>query len=117
MKKLTLEEILAAPDLAEKTIEVPEWGGAVTVRGFSKAKQQALRHEAMGEDGTLDADKVEMLMFCYGVVEPEISSASYGALREKNAGAIDRVLQEILKISGLSESALREAEAQFPKRS
>lgn len=117
MKKLTLEEILAAPDLAEKTVEVPEWGGTVVVRGFSKAVQQTLRREAMGEDGTLDADKVEMLMFCYGVVEPEIGSASYVALREKSAGAIDRVLKEILALSGLSEDALREAEAQFPKRS
>lgn len=115
-KKLTLEEILSAHDLVEKTVSVPEWGGEVVVRGFSKAKQQALRREATDAEGNLDSDKVEMLMFCYGIVDPEISSESYLALRDKNAGAIDRVLKEILAISGLGPEALAEAQSQFPKR-
>ncbi len=113
-KKLTLDEILASSDLVEKVVQVPEWGGEVLVRGFSKARQQALRREATDAEGNLDSDKVEMLMFCYGVVDPEIQPEAYLQLREKNAGVIDRVLKVILEISGLGPEALAEAQAQFP---
>jgi hypothetical protein len=44
---LSVEDILTAPDIAEKVVEVPEWGGAVKIRSFTKARQIALRNEAM----------------------------------------------------------------------
>lgn len=114
LKFLTEAEILAAHDIASKVVEVPQWGGCVRVQGLSKAQQQAMRRDANGPDG-LDTDTMELLMFKYGVAEPKFSDAGIQALKEKSSAAFDLVLQEIIKVSGVSEEAIKQAEAEFPK--
>lgn len=111
---LTLEQVLEAPDLEEREVEVPEWGGSVKIRSFSKAAQQDLRRKAMVKN-ELDTDRLEMLMFIHGVVEPQFTEEHYEALRQKSAGAIDRVLRAILELSGLTREAVDQAKRLFPE--
>jgi len=112
-KILTVEDILSAPDLPEKEVYIPEWGGSVRIRGFSKATQQELRRQATGPGGELDTEKMEMLLFLHGVVEPHFTEEHYGALREKSAVAIDSVLQAIIDLAGLSRGAVDNAKRSF----
>lgn len=112
-KLLSIDAILTCPDLEEKDVKVTEWKGAVRIRGFSKARQQQIRKDAMV--GTeINSDRFEMLMFIHGVIEPQFTEAHYEQLREKSASAIDRVLQEIMNISGMAtEAAVKQAEKNF----
>jgi hypothetical protein len=111
-KRLSAVEILAVSNLQEKEIEIPQWDGNVMIREFSKAKQQQIRKEATMSD-VIDVDKLELLMFIHGVIDPVFSEQDYYSLREKSAVAIDAVLKEIMAISGLNETAIKEAEKQF----
>ena len=113
---LTVEAILGAKDLKEEVIEVPEWGGSVRVRSFSKKGQQEVRELATIAD-ELDEQRLEMFMFIKGVVDPEFTDDTYELLREKNAGVIDRILNRIMELSGMSPEALANAERRFPAAS
>ena len=109
---LSVEDILTAPDIEEKVVEVPEWGGAVKIRSFTKQRQMQLRQQSMkGEE--LDSEAMELLMFIEGVVEPEFSVSHIELLKGKSATAMDRVLQAILTLGGLTPEAQKEMERDF----
>ncbi len=42
MKPLTRDQILQCSDIQTESVEVPEWGGAVLVKGLSGAERDAL---------------------------------------------------------------------------
>ena len=63
--------------------------------------------------GELDTDRIELLMFVYGVVEPQFTADQYGALALLHGGAIDRVLKALIRISGMDTSALEVAKRKF----
>lgn len=110
---LSVEDILSAPDLPEREVEVPEWGGSVRIRGFTKATQQEMRRLA-SDGGDLNADRLEMLMFIRGVVEPQFAEADYEALQQKSAVVIDRILRAIMALAGLTREAVDDAKRLFP---
>lgn len=110
-RMLTVADILAASDITEEIVDVPEWGGPVTIRGLTKAKQHELR--GMSTDprtGQIDTNKLEMQLFIHGVVDPKIEPIQATELLQKSAGAIDRVLKRIMTISGMSEEAVKDAQ-------
>lgn len=109
---LTADAILNAIDLEEKIVEVPEWNGAVKIKGFTKAVQQKLRRQAT-VNGELDTDRFEMLMFIHGVSEPQFSEDQYEALRNKSAAPIDRVLREVMGLAGLTEEVQKQVQKSF----
>lgn len=112
-KMLSAEAILAVNDLVEEVVEVPEWAGAVRVRAFTKALQQQMREEAR-IGGEVQNDRLEILMLIYGMVEPQFTPEQCELLRRKHAGALDRVLDRILTISGLKAEAVEVAKRKFP---
>jgi hypothetical protein len=105
-KILTIDEILAVPDLEEKIVEVPEWGGSVRVKGMTKREQQQLRKQATDPlTGRIDPDRLEILMLAHCLAEPRITVEQAEQLAEKSAVAVDRVLQAIMDVAGLSDAA------------
>lgn len=113
-KILSLDEILAAPDLDEKTVEVPEWGGAVVVHGMTKKEQQQLRKQATDPlTGQVDPDKIEILMLAHCLAEPKITVEQAEQLAQKSAAAFDKVLTAIMDVAGLSEEVQKQALKSF----
>lgn len=110
---LTREQLLGADDLVEEDIYVKEWGGWIQVRAFSKGVQIEIRERAM-VDEEVKQDKLQMISFLEGVVQPAFELGDQEALKEKNALAFDRVLKLIFKISGMAtddeEAEAKEAE-------
>lgn len=109
-RRLTVSDILAANDIVEEDVAVPEWGGSVRIRAFTKAKQLELR--AMATDprtGQVDEVRLELQIFIHGVIDPVFPPVHATELREKSAGAIDRVLKRIVAISGMSGGAIASA--------
>ncbi len=109
---LSREDILMANDVVEVIVEVPEWNGSVKIRTMTKAKQLQLRENA-SVNGKVDGARLEVLMFVAGVIEPQFTAADYDALKDKNAKAMDRVLEKIMSSSGLSEDALKATEKEL----
>lgn len=109
MPRLTLEDIVAAQDLAEDTIDVPEWGGSLLVRAMTKQRQIEIRDEGVGEKGL-----TELLMFAACVIEPPFTAADVTILRGKAAAVFDRVMRRILELNGANAGAVEQAKARFP---
>ncbi len=109
-KILTLEEIKAAGDLPREEVPVPEWGGSVVVQGISVAEGMALLRQMQDAKGEIDPEKAALLAFAYGVVEPQISRDDLEWLKQKSLGAVTRVTQAFMRLSGLDQAALKEAQ-------
>jgi len=117
VKILSVMDILSAADITEEVVYVPEWNGSVRIRAFTKGRQQELRGMATDQRGKLDTEKLELQLFIYGVIEPKFVPIQMTELREKSAGALDRVIKRIMAISGLSEESIAEAEKSDADRS
>jgi hypothetical protein len=111
-KILTVEDILTAPDIQERLVEVPEWGGAVKIRSFTKHRQIELRQKAL-VGNEVDSERMELLMFVEGVVEPQFGPEHIDLLKGKSASAMDRVLGAILELGGMTPEAQNEMERDF----
>lgn len=105
---LTVDEIVACPDLEEQDVYVPQWKGSVRIRSFTKAQQQDLRRQATDpRTDKIDTDKMELLVFCRGVVEPRFDDIQFLNLKKKSAAAIDTVLRAVFALSGLTPEAAK----------
>lgn len=103
-------DILARQDAAEKVVDVPEWGCSVKVRAISKGRELLIRKQAVSGNN-IDEQRLESLYFVYGVVEPEFTPEHIGQLLDKSSGPFNKVLQEVLKISGLTDEDVEAAKA------
>ena len=108
----TIEQILAAPDIGTKLLYVPEWSCNIKIRGISKREQVDIRKQAQ-RGNVVDAALLEGLMFIAGVEEPQFSKEHYGQLMLKASGVVDRVLKEILSLSGLDQDDLEGVKISF----
>jgi hypothetical protein len=114
MKILTAEDIWAAKDIEERTVPVPQWGGAVRIRTLSQKQSAELRRKAtrinpQTKQSELDNEALEELLFIEGVVEPKFSITDYGKLGDKSMAAMTTVLKAIMEASGFSSESVNEA--------
>nr|WP_230404857.1 hypothetical protein [Nitratidesulfovibrio sp. HK-II]GBO98277.1 hypothetical protein RVX_3316 [Nitratidesulfovibrio sp. HK-II] len=61
---LTRDDILKAQDLPTAVVDVPEWGGQVTLRGFSAAARDNLAKRGTDENGGVEISNAEFLALC-----------------------------------------------------
>lgn len=113
-KRKTAAEILATQDAATEDVFVPEWDTMVTVIGLTKRQQLDIRNKSIVND-EVDFEKSQAMLFLEGVVDPRFTEDQLPALFEKNAGAVDRVLKVVLRLSGMQPEDVRKREAEFSK--
>ena len=108
---LTRDEILRADDLSLTSVEVPEWGGAVYVRALRAGEREQLERQIRHDD-TLQGfrELVVATAVSDGAGEPLFSQDDLPALAAKNGAVVDRLAQEILRLSGMGADAVEEAE-------
>lgn len=119
MPMLTVEAILAAADLPEEVVPVPEWGGAVKVRGLSRASYDAIAEASTvavaptgpGQTATTKRDdaKFSDQLFLACVVEPRFTEAHLAGLRNKSLSALNRVYEAIGRVLKTDVSAAKSA--------
>ena len=106
MAILSKEEILAAVDLPEEVISIPEWGGDVKVRGMSAEERVRWLKETQDDKGQIDPEKAAYIAVIYGVTEPKFTQEDVPALKQKSASAIDRISRAWLRLSGVGDEEL-----------
>lgn len=111
-KILSAEDIIGSVDIKEEAYEVPEWGGSVKLRPFTKEQQQAMRKKAM-VNGELDSDYLEMLLLQEGMLEPKLTDEQLIQVKQKSANVIDNIIRKITAMSGVTEQETKEAEKFF----
>ena len=108
---LTLDDITAADDRITRTVEVPEWGGSVVVRGLTLEEARDIQKAAI-QGGEVDETKVMVLTISAGCVDPVIPRDQAMILAQKRAGNVIRLCVAINELTGASpqevDAAIRE---------
>lgn len=106
---LTRDQILAAKDIATEQVDVPEWGGAVLVRGLSGGARDTIEAMYISADGSLDRERFGN--FRAAVVAKSIvadggdrlfTDDDVMALGEKSSLALGRVFDTAMRLSALN---------------
>jgi hypothetical protein len=116
---LSVAAILAAQDLPEEVVPVPEWGGTVKVRGLSRATYDAIAEASTvavaptgpGQTATTKRDdaKFSDQLFLACVVEPAFAPEHLPALRGKSLSALNRVYEAIGRVLKTDVGAAKSA--------
>lgn len=114
-KLLGREDILNAPDIETVTVKVPEWGGAVLVRGLTGEErdiyeQSLIRVRGKKRDVDMRNARARLVAMC--VVDENgdriFSDEDVAALGKKSSAALDRVFDVAQRLSGLREEDMEE---------
>lgn len=117
-KVLGRDAILAAPDLTTHRVEVPEWGGAVYVRGLTAAERDAFEASIVqvGADGSKQVAtgniraRLVVLGCCDEAGERLFTDEDVAALGAKSAGALERLFDTIRHLSAMTDEDLAQLE-------
>lgn len=116
-KRLTAEDILAAPDIVWEDVLVPEWDGVVTVRSLTGAERDKLEASAAQMKGSnielnLTNTRAKWVAASavteVGSMQPLFSQSQVVALGQKNAKALSRLWDVSRRLSGMSDEDVKE---------
>lgn len=108
------DTILAASDIKDELVEVPEWGVTVKVRGMSGAERATWLATAGNDKGGIDPARgyPALIVLCTSdpaTGEPVFTAADRDALMLKSGEALDRVALAAMRLSGLTSGAVEAA--------
>lgn len=115
-KVLSAAELLSFTALPTETLEIPEYGGSIVIRGLRKSEQMDLRKKAQRSDGTFDETALEIGMLASGIDEPKFTEEQIAQLAHISAGVYDSILLRIAELSGTGANAVKRAEKSFRPR-
>ena len=98
---LSKEALLAAEDLEQMSVEIPEWGGSIVLRQLRRSEQVDAENAAIVDD-EIDVNLLQLHTLGHAMVEPAFTPAEITALGEKNASVIGFVVtcQNVLQVGG-----------------
>jgi hypothetical protein len=114
-KVLGRDDILAVSDLETEVVDVPEWGGKVTVRGLTGDERDSYEQSIVVMKGNQVFPKSQgarARLVALSVVDAEgkrmFSDSDVHALGRKSAGALQRIYDVARRLSGLTEGEVEE---------
>lgn len=115
MERLSREQLLAADDIVEQDVDVPAWGGSVRIRSLSMQQAANINRLSQRRDPRTGKDEQDQgllvaWLLTEGLVEPKLSIADASALLGKSAKAVSVIVTAINEASGLSDTAVTEAD-------
>lgn len=112
MAILTREQILAASDVAQEVVSVPEWGGEVLVRGLTLKASKELHAKHAG----MDDETLGMLTMTLCVLneagEQMFTLDDLPLLEQKSTAAMTRVLKAVARVNGMDEDAPKDTDTE-----
>ena len=117
MKVLSRSDILAAVDLKTELVEVPEWGGAVYVRGLTGAERDRFEADIINErkgSKRYNFQNTRAKLAAMTIVSDEnggsqvFTRSDIDDLGNKSSAALQRVYNVAQRLSGLSDEDVEE---------
>lgn len=113
---LSRDEILKRTDLPTEEVEVPEWGGSVTVRALSGKERDAFEASLIQDRGKqgmvrqLGNARAKLVVRCLVDADGQrlFADQDANALGETSAAALDRLFTVASRLSGLDEGDVEE---------
>ena len=111
MKALSKNDIIDVDDVKIETVEVPEWGGKVTIREFTAYARDQYELYLYK---TKDTKNFRAVMVALSVIDENgdqmFSTNDVEALGQKSIKAMNRVYEACIKLNGVGAEAMEEAE-------
>lgn len=102
------DAILAAQDITSETVEVPEWGGAVIVKGMSGEQRDAFEASVVHERGgkaEVDMRNLRAKFVARCVVDEKgarlFADEDVPALARKSGAVLDRLFEVGQRLAGM----------------
>jgi len=115
MKELTAAEILAAEDIIEELVEVPEWKGTVRVRGLTGRERDAFEASLLDQRGrssktNLQNARTKLVVLAVRNADGSrmFTEAQISELAAKSAVALNRVFTKARDLAGMTEEDVEE---------
>ena len=115
MEVLTKEKILAAQDLQVKEVNVPEWGGAILVRGLTGTERDKFESSVLrgqGRNMSVNMENLRSKLVAMSVVDQEgkrlFSDQDALELGKKSAVVLNRIFGIAQALSGLTDDEVSE---------
>lgn len=112
---LTREDILAAHDVVDEDVLVPEWGGVVKVRGlrgFERDEFESEMVEFRGKNTVMNLTNFRAKLVSRSLVDKDgtrvFTDEDVKVLGERGAAALQRVFKVAQRLSGLAEDEVEE---------
>ena len=111
MKKLSKDDIFKADDLPTKDMDIPEWGGTLTIRTLTGAERDEWESAFVNQDKIdirgLKARLVQLTTM-NGDGQQMFTKADLRKINSKSASVIDRIFQVSQRLSGLTKEDAEE---------
>ena len=117
---LTREEILAAKDLREEIVDVPEWGGTVRIVTMTGAERDSfdalLAEKRVGDSVDIRGIRPYLVLLTAHGENGErlFTEKDLPALEAKSGIVIERLAKAARKVNALTDAELEERKADFP---
>ncbi len=112
---LSRDAILTVDDSTMELVRVPEWGGAVYVRGIGSVARDKYEADCVVGRGKHRRANLKnmrarlvVLAACNDAGEPIFTHSDVEALGEKSAAAVDRLFDVAQRLGGFSEEDIEE---------
>lgn len=103
---LSAKAILEAADTPSEEFEVEEWGGSVLLKVLSCEEREQVAKRAKSGEGGLDV--YLLIKACLAEDgSPAFTAANAAALAKKNGKVVQRVVEKVLEINGLTPEAAK----------
>lgn len=108
---LNRDQIRAAADVAQEVVDVPEWGGSVTVIGMDGRARDAYSLTLQSGDKSISFYQASLIVAtCVGDDAKSLFSPDdIEWLRSKSASALSRVSRVAERLNGFGEAAVENA--------
>lgn len=109
------DKILNTNDIRTEIIDIPEWGVQVEIKSLTGKQRSLVLSEAIGEKGKMDFEKMYPTLVIASTFdpithEPVFQATDIAILNEKNGGALEKIAQKAMELSGLKEDSVGKAE-------
>lgn len=109
---LTKDQILNADDIQTKVIDVPEWGGEVTIKSMSGFYRDRFENSLVGKNGGANMQNVRAKLVAASIVDDKgdvmFSEKDITKLGSKSGDALDRVFAVAKSINKITDDEVKE---------
>lgn len=113
--KLSRDQIIAADDLPREDVDVPEWGGSVTLRGLTGTQRDLFEQETVRQNGknvSVNMENVRARLVARCLVDEKgermFSDEDVKVLGGKSGKALERLFKVAQRLSGLTQDDVQE---------
>jgi hypothetical protein len=108
MSYLDKSQILGIEDLKREEVEIPEWGGVVSIRAMTAGERDAFEARQIKDPYKDVRARLAVASVCNASGELLFTEADVNAVTNKSAKALDRIFAVATKLSGLSKADVDE---------